>query len=160
MWLRVGDKRSVEPIQQTLDVISALIEHVDALSSTSSRSRSPLFRQSSTASYRGDNISVSGRSSSVDDPYRGGATESEVTKMTSLLHKMLITRQYRRSEVFDTHTISPTALLLVVLDDIWDDCIVSALAGLPAAFVVTSRDMNILQRVSTPVKMVSLLFCY
>ncbi|KAM7536210.1 hypothetical protein Aperf_G00000098213 [Anoplocephala perfoliata] len=151
VWLRVGDKRNVEPIQQTLDVLSALIEHVDALSSMSPQNRPSLFRQSSTTTYRGNSLSVSNRSSSLDDSYRGGGgTESEVTKMTSLLHKMLIARQYRRSEVFDTHTISPTALLLVVLDDIWDDCIVSALAGLPAAFVVTSRDMNILQRVSTP----------
>lgn len=152
----------MEPSQQTLDVLSALIEHVDSLpsassSSTSSSSRASLLRQSSTAAYRGNSVSLSSRSSSVDDPFRagGGGFESEINKMTSLLHKMLIAKQYRRSEFFDTHSISPTSLLLVVLDDVWDDCIISSLAVLPAAFVVTSRDMNVLQRVSTPVKSVS-----
>ncbi|VUZ47439.1 unnamed protein product, partial [Hymenolepis diminuta] len=111
VWLRVGERRNVEPTQQTIDVLSALIEHVDALSSTSSSpgNRSSLLRQSSTANYRGNNVIMSSRSSSVDDPFRGGSggMESEINKMTSLLHKMLIAKQYRRSEVFDTHTISP-----------------------------------------------------
>lgn len=134
VWLRVGEKRGVEQTQQVIDVLSALIEHVASLPS-----QGRCIRQ--------------GSEDKREEPYRG--CEGDVSKMTSLLHKLLIARQYRRSEVLDTHSVSPASLLLIVLDDVWDDCVVSALGTLPAAFVVTSRDMNILQRVLTPVKMES-----
>ena len=133
VWLRVGERRGVEQTQQVLDVLTALIEHVNALTSQSS-----LIRRESE-----------------DRPEPSRGHEAEVGRLTSLLHKLLITCQYRGSEDLDTHSVSPTALLLIVLDDVWDDFVISALGTLPAAFVVTSRDMNILQRVLTPVKMVS-----
>ncbi|VDK37537.1 unnamed protein product [Taenia asiatica] len=134
VWLRVGEKRGVEQTQQVIDVLSALIEHVNSLPS-----QSRCIRQ--------------GSEDKREEPYRG--CEGDVSKMTSLLHKLLIARQYRSSGVLDTHSVSPASLLLIVLDDVWDDCVISALGPLPAAFVVTSRDMSILQRVLTPVKMES-----
>lgn len=132
MWLRVGEKKGVEQTQQVFDVLSALTEHVDALTTKGS--------------------SISRDNEERSEPCRGH--EADVGRMTSLLHKLLIARQYRSSGDLNTHSTSPTALLLIVLDDVWDDFVISALGTLPAAFVVTSRDMNILQRVFTPVKMV------
>lgn len=150
----MGDKRGTESVQQILDVLSALIEHIDTLPPP------PHYHHGHHHSERcGSSPSLSGTCASS-----GKSDRADVTKLTSLLHKMLIARQYRRIE-FPSDScgnggsgVSPTALVLIVLDDVWDDCVVSALGTLPAAFVVTSRDMNILQRVLTPVRMVSIGF--
>uniref|UniRef100_A0A5K3ET71 WD_REPEATS_REGION domain-containing protein n=1 Tax=Mesocestoides corti TaxID=53468 RepID=A0A5K3ET71_MESCO len=130
IWLRVGEKKDVELSQQVMEVLSALTEHVTALPS-----QSRPFKNSSDERK---------------EIYR--PNDSDVNRMTSYLHNLLITRQYRRAQVSNHQSLAPASLLLIVLDDVWDDFIVSALSTLPAAFVVTSRDMNILQRVSTRVR--------
>ncbi|VDD80977.1 unnamed protein product [Mesocestoides corti] len=137
IWLRVGEKKDVELSQQVMEVLSALTEHVTALPS-----QSRPFKNSSDERK---------------EIYR--PNDSDVNRMTSYLHNLLITRQYRRAQVSNHQSLAPASLLLIVLDDVWDDFIVSALSTLPAAFVVTSRDMNILQRVSTRVRRLWLCDC-
>ncbi len=130
MWIHVGERKDLHQTQRVQEVLSTLIEHISDLPSHS-RSRNGNDNQA--------------------DQFRAGA---DVGRMKAYLHRRLVTRQYRRSEVFSPDSVAPSSLLLIILDDVWDECIIDALSKLPAAFVVTSRDMNILQRVMTRVEKV------
>lgn len=78
--------------------------------------------------------------------------EDDVNPLKLRIKRRLITRQYRKSETLDSDSPVTPSLFLIILDDMWDQNVIMALADLPAAFIVTSRDAKILQRVSGPVK--------
>ncbi|KAK4472519.1 hypothetical protein MN116_003764 [Schistosoma mekongi] len=67
------------------------------------------------------------------------------------LRRSLIRKQQRTSWGPDENGNLITSLLLIVLDDVWDVEVGRVLSGLPGAFLVTSRDLDILERVETPV---------
>uniref|UniRef100_A0A095B544 Uncharacterized protein n=1 Tax=Schistosoma haematobium TaxID=6185 RepID=A0A095B544_SCHHA len=67
------------------------------------------------------------------------------------LRRSLIRKQQRTSWGPDENGNLITSLLLIILDDVWDIEVGRVLSNLPGAFLVTSRDLDILERVETPV---------
>ncbi|VDN16554.1 unnamed protein product [Dibothriocephalus latus] len=89
----------------------------------------------------------------IQSPYgTSRLQEDDVNPLKLRIKRRLITRQYRKSETLDSESPVSPSLFLIILDDVWDQNVITALADLPAAFIVTSRDAKILQRVSGPVK--------
>ncbi|CAH8830831.1 unnamed protein product [Trichobilharzia szidati] len=78
-------------------------------------------------------------------------SSSTLDESLERLRKALIRRQQRVSWGPDKNGSLITLLLLIVLDDVWDVEVGRVLSNLPGAFVVTSRDSDVLERLETPV---------
>ncbi|CAH8445504.1 unnamed protein product [Heterobilharzia americana] len=79
------------------------------------------------------------------------SSSSPLNESLERLRRALIRRQQRVSWGPDEGGSLITSLLLIILDDVWDVEVGRVLSDLPGAFLVTSRDSDVLERVETPV---------
>ncbi|CAH8451949.1 unnamed protein product [Schistosoma turkestanicum] len=125
-------------------------------SDTVSYSEQKIIQLVDRLSYRvnqlGDHVPGGNASPNVSESHQF-PTNPSLTLDDSLerLRRSLIRKQQRMSWGPDKNGNLITSLLLIILDDVWDVEVGRVLSNLPGAFLVTSRNSDVLERVETPV---------
>ncbi|CAH8669771.1 unnamed protein product [Dicrocoelium dendriticum] len=126
---------------------SQLIFMVDCLERKVSSSAPHSFADTSWSDFQYNSPPRPHSPLSVSPP----TSSASIHESLDRLRRALMRRQHRTTWGPDEQNRPSISLLLIVLDDVWDLDIGRILAGMPAAFLVTSRDQNVLQYVETPV---------